>query len=88
VEQTRLVSLVEALFNTFIGFLVSFLSWPIAASLTGVVYTTDQHFWLVSFFTVISVLRGYVIRRWFNNGLHLAALRVAKEIKSILSSWI
>ena len=79
-EQTKLVSLMEALINTFVGFLVSFIGWPIAAGLTGIEYSSGQHWAVVAFFTVLSVARGYVIRRWFNNGIHLAAVKLAKGV--------
>lgn len=79
-DQSRLVSLIEVCFNTAIGFLVAYIAWPPAAAMFGLPYTHGQHFGIVAFFTVISVARGYVIRRWFNNGMHLAAVRLAKKI--------
>lgn len=78
-SQTRLVSFIEALLNTLIGFIVSFIAWPIAAYLTGIEYTFNQHWLIVGFFTVISVARSYAIRRLFNNGLHLVAVRMVKH---------
>lgn len=79
-EQTRLVSLIETLINTAVGFVVSFIGWPVAAALTGIEYNSSQHFWVVAFFTVLSVARGYVIRRWFNGGLHIIAVNLAKKV--------
>nr|MCP5012617.1 hypothetical protein [Aestuariibacter sp.] len=43
-----------------------------------------QHVAIVAFFTVLSVARGYVIRRWFNNGMHVAAVKLAKKALAIL----
>lgn len=79
-QQTRLVSLIETLLNTAIGFAVSFVGWPIAAAITGIEYGHGQHVAVVAFFTVLSVVRGYVIRRFFNAGLHMAAVRIAKRV--------
>lgn len=79
-QQTRLVSLIETLLNTALGFVVSFIGWPIAAALTGIQYSHGQHWAVVGFFTVLSVARGYVVRRFFNAGLHLAAVRLAGKI--------
>jgi membrane protein implicated in regulation of membrane protease activity len=79
-NQTKLTSLIEALLNTAIGFAVSFAGWPIAAALTGIQYTTGQHWVVVGFFTVLSVARGYLIRRFFNSGLHLVASRTARKL--------
>lgn len=83
-QQTRLVSLIETLLNTAIGFLVSFAGWPIAAAMTGIEYGHGQHVAVVAFFTALSVARGYVIRRWFNSGMHFAAVIVAKKVWAIL----
>jgi len=76
-NQSRLASLIETLFNTGIGFLVSWLTWPPAAALLGIAYTAGQHWGMTAVFTVVSVARGYVIRRWFNGRLHRAAERMA-----------
>lgn len=81
-EQTKLTSFIETLLNTTIGFAVSFVGWPIAAALTGIQYSHGQHWAVVAFFTVLSVGRGYLIRRFFNNGLHLAAVKLARRIAS------
>nr|MCP5019839.1 hypothetical protein [Ketobacter sp.] len=83
-QQTRLVSLIETLMNTAVGFLISFAAWPIAALVTGIQYGAGQHVAIVAFFTVLSVARGYVIRRWFNNGMHVAAVKLAKKALAIL----
>jgi hypothetical protein len=45
-------------------------------------YSAGQHLGITLVFTVISVARGYVVRRWFNAGLHLAAVRLAKRLKT------
>ncbi|HZJ94588.1 MAG TPA: hypothetical protein VFD11_03315 [Thiopseudomonas sp.] len=68
--------------NTAIGFAISFVGWPVAAAMAGIEYSHGQHWTVVAFFTVISVARGYVIRRFFNNGLHLAAVKLAKRLAS------
>lgn len=81
-EQSKLGSLIETIVNTFIGFLLSFLAWPIAAVLFDMPYNHGQHFGIVFFFTVISVIRGYVIRRWFNARLKAISLNLAQKLKS------
>lgn len=76
-NQSKLGSLIEAVINTAIGFVVSFAAWPVAAWMTGISYTAGQHWAVVAFFTVVSVARSYVIRRWFNARLHAAAMKLA-----------
>lgn len=77
-KQTRTVSLIEASINTFIGFFVAYIAWPPAAMMFDMPYSHEQHFGIVLFFTVISVIRGYVVRRWFNSKLHNMAVYLAR----------
>lgn len=80
-NQTRLVSLIETLVNTAIGFVVSYLAWPPIAAMTGLEYTGGQHAAVTLAFTVLSVARGYVIRRFFNTYLHRLAVWVASILR-------
>lgn len=81
-NQSKLGSLIESTVNTLIGFIVSFVAWPIAAFIFSVDYNSYQHFGLVLFFTVVSVLRGYAVRRFFNARLHSASLVIAGKISN------
>lgn len=81
-EQSRLGSLIEVCLNTLIGFGISWAAWPVAAELFGMPYTHGQHFGIVLFFTVISVARGYVLRRWFNGRLKSASRKLAERMAS------
>lgn len=83
-EQTRLSSLIEAALNTAIGFVLSFAVWPVAAALFDVPYTVGSHFGVVGLFTVVSVARGYVVRRWFNARLKRLSARLAAANKRYL----
>lgn len=76
-KQSKLASLVEASINTAFGFVVSFAVWPLVAAVTGVTYSTGQHWAITGIFTVVSVARGYAVRRFFAGGFHLLALRIA-----------
>lgn len=76
--QTRLGSLIEALFNIAIGFFINF--WANMAILPLFGFTTltlETNLYIGLAFTVVSVIRQYVIRRWFNARLHAAAMRLA-----------
>ena len=79
-DQSRLVSLIETITNTAVGFLFSLAVWPFAAAVTGIAYTGRQHVGVVFIFTVASVGRGYLIRRFFNNGLHVLAVKMARRV--------
>lgn len=76
-NQTRLGSLIEACINTAIGLIGSILLSLIVYPMFGHSFTFAQNVGITAIFTVWSVLRGYVIRRWFNARIHSAAQRLA-----------
>lgn len=63
--QTKRQSLYEAFFGTAIGFVVAWLCnwklWP----LFGFQPSASAALWVTVFFTVISVVRVYLVRRLF-----------------------
>lgn len=79
-QQTRLVSLVETCVNVAIGFVVSASVWPVVAVWQGFDYTFASNMQVTAFFTVLSVARGYAVRRFFANGVHQLAAQVAGAI--------
>ena len=64
--QSKKQSLLEAITNTSIGFIISlgatFLIFPIV----GIESNAGKNIIITIFFTVISILRGYLLRRLFN----------------------
>jgi hypothetical protein len=70
-KQTKLESFLESSASVVSGFLLSFVVWQlIAAPLFGYHVTLVDNFWLTSIFTVVSLARQYVWRRFFNAGIH------------------
>ena len=69
-EQTQLGSLVESLVNTVVGFGVNYIANLVVLPMFGFDITPKDAFLMGLLFTVISVARGYVVRRWFNTGLN------------------
>lgn len=78
-KQSRALSFFEAVINTFIGLLVSYLVWPVAALITGIAYSHSQQIGVVAIFTVASVGRSYVVRRWCERYLHMLAGFLAEK---------
>lgn len=77
-DQTRLGSFYEALINTLIGFWINFTANLLILPLFGFdTLTVATNFIIGMIYTVISVARGYVIRRWFNARLRALAARLA-----------
>ena len=66
-KQTKLQSFIEAMTNTVIGFLVTMSVYPLINWICGIEMSITQAGLSTVLFTVVSVLRGYVVRRFFNN---------------------
>jgi hypothetical protein len=80
VQQTKLESLVEVCLNVAIGFCVSYAAWPFVAHFYGIPYSPMQNFGITCMFTVLSITRSYIVRRWFNAGIHQAAKNIARAL--------
>lgn len=75
--QSRLNSLVESFVNILIGYFVALLSQLAVFPLFGVDLPFSSNLAIGAWFTVISLVRSYIIRRWFNARIHKIAQRVA-----------
>lgn len=67
IMQTKKQSFTEAISNTAIGFIISYISTFIIFPLVGFESSASINLIITVYFTIISIFRGYVIRRWFNN---------------------
>jgi hypothetical protein len=65
--QTRLMSAVETAANILIGFAVSFASQVAFFPLFDIHLSMATNLQLTFFFTVVSVIRSYALRRFFNS---------------------
>ena len=80
-NQTRLGSLIEALFNVLIGFSINFAANLVILPAFGFHgLTLANNFYIGLLYTVISIARSYAIRRWFNAGLHGVSQRIARRM--------
>lgn len=64
--QSKRSSLAEALSNVLIGFATTLLCSPAVYWLCSVEIKAKQQVSVTALFTVVSLARSYVIRRWFN----------------------
>lgn len=78
-NQTKLESVIESLINIFIGYFVAIASQLLIFPLFGIDIPLSHNFYIGAWFTLISFIRSYVIRRWFNAGLHKVAVNLAKS---------
>jgi hypothetical protein len=77
-QQTRLGSLIESLLNIVIGYVVALLSQLVIFPLFDIHVPLSTNLWIGAWFTLISLVRSYIIRRWFNARLHSAAQAMAR----------
>jgi hypothetical protein len=78
-SQSRFSSLVEAVLNTAIGFVISVALTAYVLPKYGHAVTLSENLQITTIFTVDSILRSYALRRWFNAHIHRAALHIARE---------
>ena len=65
--QSRKHSILEALLNTFIGLLTTLLAAPLIYWICGITMSYASMTYSTILFTLVSVIRNYIIRRWFNH---------------------
>jgi membrane protein implicated in regulation of membrane protease activity len=68
-NQTKLGSFYESIINILIGAIVALVSQLIIFPLYSIEVSLNTNFGIMVWFTVISVVRSYVVRRWFNKRL-------------------
>ena len=65
-SQTRMQSAIETVASTAIGFVIAYAASYTVLPLFGHHVTHGQNFWITVIFTVISLIRGWFVRRLFN----------------------
>lgn len=78
-SQTRRGSLFEAIINVLIGFWINFFANLLILPLIGFNISVSQNFFIGFLYTLISIARSYVIRRWFNYYIVKAANKLADQ---------
>ena len=69
-EQSKIGSAVETVINTLAGCGVSLASQLVIFPILDIHVDITTNLSIVAWFTAVSVIRGYLIRRFFNNKLH------------------
>jgi len=67
--QKKSFSLVEATTNTAIGLVTSFLIQIVLYPIMNIPVRLEQNVIITVVFTVVSIIRSYLVRRLFNNKL-------------------
>lgn len=66
-KQSKLESLVESVVNTCVGLVITIMVYPIINYSLDIKMSAAQVSLSTLLFTIVSVIRGFVIRRFFNN---------------------
>ena len=76
-NQSRVASLAESVMNVLIGYGVALASQLVIFPMFGIHLPLSDNLAIGAWFTVISLVRSYCIRRWFNARLQRAAQKLA-----------
>ena len=76
-NQSRVASLAESVMNVLIGYGVALASQLVIFPMFDVHLPLSDNLAIGAWFTIISLVRSYAIRRWFNARLHRAAQKLA-----------
>ena len=79
-SQSKLGSFMESVTNILIGYTVAVASQMLIFSRFGVHLSHAAHFEIGLFFTVISLVRSYLLRRWYNSNGPAAVVAWAKGL--------
>lgn len=79
-SQSKVESLVESAVNIVIGFVVAILSQVVVFPMYGIHVPLSTNLAMGVWFTAISLLRMYVIRRWFNARIQQASTLIASKV--------
>lgn len=75
-RQTKRGSFYEALINVAIGFGINYGANLVILPLFGFHVSLVDNFYIGLLYTVVSVARSYVVRRWFDRRIHEAAMKL------------
>ena len=64
--QSRKQSIIEVVVGVLVGFLISYGSTFYIFPKVGIESSAEVNFIVVIFFTVVSIIRSYILRRFFN----------------------
>ena len=65
--QTKRQSAIESLTSTTIGIIIGIVLNLTILPIFGYPVSVVDSLWISVIFTVISIIRSYIIRRWFNS---------------------
>lgn len=64
--QTKKQSFIESLTNVAVGYIISLISLFVIFPILGIESSTGKNLIITMYFTIISIVRSYILRRFFN----------------------
>ena len=77
-DQTRLSSFIESLINVSIGYVVALISQIIVFPWFDIHVSFYDNLLIGLCFTIVAIIRLYIVRRFFNNSIKLLSIRFVK----------
>lgn len=74
-KQSKIDSAMEAVTNTTIGFVISMVTWHFVAAAFNIPMPLSANLLITGIFTVVSIVRQYVLRRIFDGRSPWIALK-------------
>ena len=71
--------MIESLMNIIIGYGIAIASQILVFPLFDIHVSLEANLLIGAWFTGISLVRSYIIRRWFNGRMHSAAQAIADK---------
>ena len=65
--QTKRQSAIESLTSTTIGIIIGIVLNLTILPIFGYPVSLSDSLWISVIFTIVSIIRSYIIRRWFNS---------------------
>jgi hypothetical protein len=78
--QSRLESIIESIVNVIIGSAVGLVSQVIIFYFYDIKVPWSANIGILFWFTMVSIARSYVVRRWFNNRLRKSVKNMIGEV--------
>lgn len=81
-QQSKIESIIESFVNVLIGYFVALVSQIFVFPMFDIHVPITTNLWIGAWFTVISLVRSYIIRRWFNAGIHKAIISMVANFRA------
>lgn len=82
-EQSRLASFIEACVHTAAGYVTGFVTQVFLFPLYDIHVPATSNLQIAGWFGLVSLVRSYAIRRWFNASFHRFAVHLSQFLLTV-----